>query len=106
MAFARSELEPFRLDVVPKREEVRVCPVGELDLATVPRVDAQLAELWSLGFARLVLDLREVCFLDSSGLRMCSRGKRRAPLTESPSASSRVRRWSNGCSRSRVRRVI
>ena len=70
MAFDRSELEPFRLDVVPNREDVRVCPVGELDLATVPRVDAQLAELWSLGFARLVLDLREVCFLDSSGLRM------------------------------------
>ena len=70
MAFDRSELEPFRVDVVPNREEVRVCPVGELDLATVPVVDAQLAELWSLGFARLVLDLREVCFLDSSGLRL------------------------------------
>ena len=70
MAFYRSELEPFRVDVVPNPEEVRVCPVGELDLATVPVVDAQLAELWSLGFARLVLDLREVCFLDSTGLRL------------------------------------
>jgi len=70
MAFDRSELEPFRVDVVPNREQVRVCPVGELDLATVPIVDAELAELWSLGFARLVLDLRDVCFLDSTGLRM------------------------------------
>ena len=26
--------------------------------------------MWSLGFARLVLDLRDVCFLDSTGLRL------------------------------------
>src|SRR5215208_4054361 len=38
MAFDRSELDPFRVDVVPNRDEVRVCPIGELDLATVPLV--------------------------------------------------------------------
>ena len=70
MALDRSELDPFRVDVVPNRDEVRVCPVGELDLATVPRVDSELDELWSRGFARLVLDLRDVCFLDSTGIRM------------------------------------
>jgi len=70
MVLDRSEPEPFRVDVVPNRDEVRVCPVGELDLATVPSVDAQLAELWSLGFKRLVVDLRNVCFLDSTGIRM------------------------------------
>ena len=63
-------LEPFRCEVEPDREAVRVRPVGELDLASVPAVDAQLAELWSVGFTRLVLDLRAVTFLDSSGLRM------------------------------------
>jgi anti-sigma B factor antagonist len=47
-----------------------VRPVGELDLATVPLVDAQLAELWSVGFKQLILDLREVRFLDSTGIRM------------------------------------
>jgi len=70
MAFDRSELGPFRVDLVPNRDEVRVCPVGEIDLATVPLLDAELAELWSRGFARLVLDLRDVCFLDSTGIRM------------------------------------
>ncbi len=45
-------------------------PVGELDLATVPAVDAELAELWSVGFSRLVVDLRSVTFLDSTALRM------------------------------------
>jgi anti-sigma B factor antagonist len=70
MAFDRTELEPFRVELVPNRDEVRVCPVGELDIATVPLVEAELGELWSVGFARLVLDLRGLCFLDSSGLRM------------------------------------
>jgi anti-sigma B factor antagonist len=70
VTFDPSEREPFRVDVVPNRHEVRVCPVGELDLATVPSVEEQLAELWSAGFTRLVLDLRDVCFLDSTGIRM------------------------------------
>ena len=68
MAFHRSE--PFRCEVAPHRDEVLVRPVGELDLATVPMVDEQLAELSSSSFTRLVLDLRGVRFLDSTGLRM------------------------------------
>jgi anti-anti-sigma factor len=70
MVFHRSELEPFRCEVAPHRDVVLVRPVGELDLATVPMVDEQLAELSSAGFTRLVLDLRGVRFLDSTGLRM------------------------------------
>jgi anti-sigma B factor antagonist len=66
----RPELEPFRCEVEPDRAAVRVRPIGELDLATVPLVEAQLAELWSVGFTRIVLDLREVSFLDSTGLRL------------------------------------
>ena len=45
-------------------------PVGALDLATVPLVDAKLGELWSVGFTRLALDLRDVEFLDSTAVRM------------------------------------
>ena len=45
-------------------------PIGELDLATVPLVDAKLAELWSVGFRKLVVDLRGVRFLDSTGIRL------------------------------------
>jgi anti-sigma B factor antagonist len=70
MSFHRSELEPFRCDVEPARDAVRVSPVGELDIVTVPLVEEQLAELWSVGFTQLVLDLRGVCFLDSTGVRM------------------------------------
>jgi anti-sigma B factor antagonist len=70
MSFSRSEIEPFRCEVEPQRAVVRLRPVGELDIATVPIVEEQLAELWSVGFAHLVVDLREVSFLDSTGLRM------------------------------------
>lgn len=70
MAIKHAELEPFRCEVEPDGATVRVRPVGELDLATVPLVDAELAELWSVGFTNLVLDLRALRFLDSTGLRM------------------------------------
>jgi len=45
MHVERPELEPFRCEVEPDRAAVRVRPIGELDLATVPLVEAQLAEL-------------------------------------------------------------
>ena len=69
-AFDRSEVEPFRCEVKPARASVSVRPIGELDLATVPTVEAQLTELWSLGFTRIALDLRDVRFLDSTALRL------------------------------------
>jgi anti-sigma B factor antagonist len=70
MPFSRSELEPFRCEVHPARAAVQVRPVGELDVATVPVVDAELADLWAVGFSNLVLDLRKVCFLDSTGVHL------------------------------------
>jgi anti-sigma B factor antagonist len=70
MSLDASEFEPFRCEVEPDRASVFVRPVGELDLSTVPIVQAQLAELEAAGFTRLVLDLRQLRFLDSSGLRL------------------------------------
>jgi anti-anti-sigma factor len=60
----------FRVDVRPERDVVRVCPVGEVDLDTVGVVRAQLDELRVAGFTCVVLDLREVTFLDSSVLHL------------------------------------
>ena len=62
--------ETFRVDVQPERDLVRVYPVGELDLATVEEVRAQLKELQATGFSRLILDLRRTTFLDNSALHM------------------------------------
>jgi anti-sigma B factor antagonist len=60
----------FRVEVRPERDLVRVYPVGDLDLATVAEVRAQLEELKAAGFSHLVLDLRRTTFLDSSALHM------------------------------------
>ncbi len=65
-----SELEPFRVEVEPSRDDVRVTPVGELDLATAPDLRRELDRLHEAGFDRLVLDLRRLRFMDSTGLRL------------------------------------
>ena len=64
------EFEPFRIDVEPSRDSVRVAPVGELDIATVDKLRAEVERLRESGFSQLVLDLRGVRFLDSTGLRL------------------------------------
>ena len=61
---------PFRVEVHPERDVVRVSPVGELDLTTVGAVDEQIAELRSAGFGHVVLDLRELTFMDTTGLQL------------------------------------
>ena len=64
------EFEPFRVDVEPARESVRVAPIGELDIATVDKLQVEVSRLLESGFAKIVLDLRGVRFLDSTGLRL------------------------------------
>jgi anti-sigma B factor antagonist len=43
---------------------------GELDLATVEQLRSECDELVSRGFDTIVLDLRGLVFLDSTGLRL------------------------------------
>jgi anti-sigma B factor antagonist len=50
-----------------------VRPAGDLDLDTVHRVESALAELRGEGCRSLVLDLRELTFMDSTGLRLVIR---------------------------------
>ena len=53
---------------MPNREEVAVVPCGELDLASIATLEHEVRELLSVGFDRIVIDLRSACFLDSVGL--------------------------------------
>lgn len=64
------ELEPFRIEVEPSRDVVRVVPVGELDLATADVLRQEIDRLHEAGFNSLVLDLRRLLFMDSTGLRL------------------------------------
>jgi anti-sigma B factor antagonist len=68
-----AEWRPFRCDVEAEHGHVRVTPYGELDLATAPDVELRLRELRESGFDRIVFDLRELAFMDSTGLRLVMR---------------------------------
>ena len=53
-----------------------VAPSGELDLATAPALGAALVDAGASGAARVVLDLRDLEFVDSSGIGLILKFKR------------------------------
>jgi anti-sigma B factor antagonist len=61
---------PFQVDAQPEPRGVRVRPVGEIDMATVGRVRRKIDECVADGCERVVLDLRGVSFMDSSGVHL------------------------------------
>ncbi len=65
-----SQATPFATTVVPNRDEVAVVAAGELDLATVPALAREVGDLHTAGFRHVVVDLHQVDFIDSTGLRM------------------------------------
>ncbi len=70
MSSTPSYPEPFRCEVERDAGRVAVRPIGELDIATVPEVESALRGVHEEGAKSIVLDLRGVEFLDSSGLRL------------------------------------
>jgi anti-sigma B factor antagonist len=68
----------FRCDIDPDGDRAVVRPVGELDLATAAYVDEPLHERCRAGFRDLVLDLRGLTFLDSTGIALLIRWHRHA----------------------------
>ena len=62
----------FRVDVAREHGAVRISPVGELDLATIGRLREHTSEAMAAGPGRLILDLRETSFLDSSALHLAA----------------------------------
>ena len=63
-----TDIPPFEVEVTRSGETVTVRPTGELDIATVPRLSEALHGATPYGC--LVLDLRGLSFIDSSGLRL------------------------------------
>lgn len=53
-----------------------VVPVGEMDLATVDLIDEELQALHADGERNIVLDLRRLTFIDSTGIRLILRWDR------------------------------
>ncbi|MDX6723988.1 MAG: anti-sigma factor antagonist [Solirubrobacteraceae bacterium] len=60
-------------EIRPDRDVVVIAPQGELDISTAPILDAQLSDLCDVGFDKLILDLRGLEFLDSTGVHLLIR---------------------------------
>ena len=60
----------LRCQVSPAPGAAVVAPEGEMDLSNAHEIDAELQALRSVGFDHLVVDLRKLEFLDSTGLRL------------------------------------
>lgn len=73
--------EPFAVEIRPDRERVFVIPRGELDLATAGRVWEHIDDLVAAGFTAIMLDLRRLSFIDSTGIRLVLHETRREDAT-------------------------
>ena len=61
---------PFHVHARPDRDAAQLVPVGELDSFAAPRLRADVGELVAVGSAHVVIDLRELSFMDCAGLRL------------------------------------
>jgi anti-sigma B factor antagonist len=61
--------QDFSIDTERAGDAIVVTPTGEIDLVTVPEVRSTLGQAADAA-RRVVLDLRQVTFMDSSGLRL------------------------------------
>jgi anti-anti-sigma factor len=61
--------EGFSITLVPSRTEITVAIEGELDVAGAHDVQREVRDLRRTGFDHVVLDLRKLAFIDSTGLR-------------------------------------
>jgi anti-sigma B factor antagonist len=61
---------PVRVVLRTERDVVRVCPFGEVDVDTVGEIREQLENVTASGARHVVLDLRGVTFVDSTGLHL------------------------------------
>jgi anti-anti-sigma factor len=89
-------MSEFGVETRKEEGQVRVVLTGELDLAVVPRLDAELREAESEGPPVIVVDLAGLEFMDSSGLRALvvadERARRDGRRLTIMSASRAVRR--------------
>lgn len=68
----------FQITTVPQDGRTRIEVLGELDIASAPKLERELSALIAEPGPELALDLRGVTFIDSSGLRAVLVGNREA----------------------------
>ncbi len=75
---------PFTVRVVSGIVETTIALSGELDMATVPTLEEHLVRAESDGAAAIMIDLRELTFMDSTGLHAFLGARNRADTTGRP----------------------
>ena len=65
-----SEWIPLRCEIQPFGDTLWIRPVGEIDLYSAHAVEDAVKKAFDARFPQLVIDLRRVTFVDSSGLRV------------------------------------
>lgn len=68
---------PFDVRVTEEAQLTLLSLVGELDLAAAPTLQGHLLDLERAGATHVVVDLRGLTFMDSSGLRVLIMAHRR-----------------------------
>jgi anti-anti-sigma factor len=74
----RTMCDPFEVQVTRLREVTLLVVTGELDMATVPLLEERLRDVEESGANPLVIDLRGLGFIDSTGLMALLRAHERA----------------------------
>jgi anti-anti-sigma factor len=69
-------LEDFSIREQRQGDRYTLALTGELDLASAPAVEAMTVQLCADGASEIVLDLSQLTFLDSTGLRTILTGMR------------------------------
>jgi anti-sigma B factor antagonist len=64
---------PFRCEIEQRDGETRLRPEGDLDMSTVEDVDRWLKQALEGGARRIVVDLRGLGFMDSTGITLLTR---------------------------------
>jgi anti-sigma B factor antagonist len=69
--------ETFELVVTVLEDEAVISVVGELDFHTAPRLREEIIKLLNQGVLKLIVDLSQMQFVDSSGLGVLVAGLKR-----------------------------
>jgi anti-sigma B factor antagonist len=72
----------FRVDVSEEGEGTVISLSGELDLASSPALEEALDRVFTSGSGPIVVDLRRLDFMDSTGLSIIVRAHNRAAEAE------------------------
>jgi anti-anti-sigma factor len=90
-------VKPFAIRLEDSGDQLRIALEGELDIATTPTADAEVRRAEESGARLIVLDLRGLTFMDSTGLRLlvsadarARDGEHRLAIVRGPAEVQRV----------------